>query len=204
MQWPPWGRQDNWSLEAAILWPGSTDAKHWCAKCRVCAARKTVAPHTRAPLHTVQAGFPMQTVAVDILGPLPDSPAGNRYILVAMDYFTRWAEAYPIPNQEAATVAPKLVNEMFLRFSHMQTEHHHQKELYDKRVHGRPFQPGDLVWLHNSHVPPGQSKKLHVPWSGPHKVVKRLSECTYQIQGSQLHVVHFPSHTKTLPFSYPF
>ena len=151
----------------------------------------------------------MQTVAVDILGPLPDSPAGNRYILVAMDYFTRWAEAYPIPNQEAATVAPKLVNEMFLRFSHMQTEHHHQKELYDKRVHGRPFQPGDLVWLHNSHVPPGQSKKLHVPWSGPHKVVKRLSECTYQIQGSRLHVVHFnrlkpfPSHTHSKLCSSP-
>jgi transposase InsO family protein len=59
----------------------------------------------------------MQIVAVDILGPLPNCPAGNRYVLVAMDYFTKWAEAYAIPNQEATTVANKLVNEMFLRFS---------------------------------------------------------------------------------------
>ena len=29
----------------------------------------------------------MQTVAVDIVGPFPTSPAGNNYILVAMDYF---------------------------------------------------------------------------------------------------------------------
>ena len=92
----------------------------------VCAAQKTVAPHTRAPLHTVRAGFPMQTVAVDILGPLLDSPAGNHYILVAMDYFTRWAEAYPIPNQEAATVAPKLVNEILLQFSPPQQLHSNQ------------------------------------------------------------------------------
>ena len=61
----------------------------------------------------------MQIVAADILGPLPESPSKNRYVLVAMDYFTRWAEAYnyAIPNQEAITIATKLVNELFLRFS---------------------------------------------------------------------------------------
>ena len=59
----------------------------------------------------------MQVVAVDIVGPFPTTPASNKYILVAMDYFTRWAEVYAIPNQEAITVANKLVDEMFLRFS---------------------------------------------------------------------------------------
>ena len=39
----------------------------------------------------------MQLVAVDILGPLPESQDGNSYILVVADYFTRWAEAFPIP-----------------------------------------------------------------------------------------------------------
>ena len=58
----------------------------------------------------------MQIVALDIMGPLPKSNQGNRYILVISDYFTRWAEAYGIPNQEAVTVANILVNKFFCRF----------------------------------------------------------------------------------------
>ena len=53
---------------------------------------------------------------MDILGPLPESEAGNSYIMVVGDYFTRWMEAFAIPNQEATTVAEKLV-EVFMRFS---------------------------------------------------------------------------------------
>ena len=37
--------------------------------------------------------------------PLPETADGNKYVLVVVDYFTRWTEAYGIPNQEAATVA---------------------------------------------------------------------------------------------------
>ena len=59
----------------------------------------------------------MQVVAIDILGPLPESTAGNSYILVDGDYFTKWIEAYAIPNQDAVTVAQKLVDQMFCRFS---------------------------------------------------------------------------------------
>ena len=59
----------------------------------------------------------MQLIAVDIYGPLPESEARNSYTLVVADYFTRWVEAYPIPNQEATTVARKLTDELFFRFS---------------------------------------------------------------------------------------
>ena len=58
----------------------------------------------------------MQIVAMDILGPLPESDVGNSYILVVGDYYMQWMEAYPIPNQEATTVATKLVDEFFCRF----------------------------------------------------------------------------------------
>ncbi|GBM01908.1 Retrovirus-related Pol polyprotein from transposon 412 [Araneus ventricosus] len=46
-------------------------------------------------------------MALDILGPFHVTTKGNRYVLVLMDYFTKWAEA--IPDQEALTVAEELV-----------------------------------------------------------------------------------------------
>ena len=58
----------------------------------------------------------MQLVAMDIVGSFPRSSTGNTYILVVADYFTHWTEAYPIPDQEAITVASKLTDEFFFLF----------------------------------------------------------------------------------------
>ena len=76
----------------------------------------------------------MQLVAVDIMGPLPRTSAGNRYILVAGDYFTRWMEAYTIPNQEAVTVAEKLVDNFFCRFSTPEQLHSDQGRQFEAEI----------------------------------------------------------------------
>ena len=105
-------------LKERYYWPGHyADVKSWCKTCDLCTTRKTATPKQKAPLQTFAVGSPMQLVAVDILGPLPESRRGNRYILVAGDHFTHWMEAYAIPNQEAETVAQKLTEELFFRFS---------------------------------------------------------------------------------------
>ena len=56
-------------------------------------------------MQIVKAGSPMERFATDILGELPETENGNKYILVVPDYFTKWTEAFPMPNMEAATVA---------------------------------------------------------------------------------------------------
>ena len=87
-----------------------------------------------APLQTIKAGYPMQGVAVDIIGPLPESETGNKYVLVASDYFTKWTEVYAIPNQEATTVAQKLTDEMFCRFSPPEQLHSDQGRQFESQV----------------------------------------------------------------------
>jgi len=70
-----------------------------------------------------------------------------------------------------------------------------EKELYDHKVHGKPYEKDSLVWLHSSVVKRGKSKKLHLPWSGPYRVAKKLSESTYRVQNVRNKrkklVVHF-------------
>ena len=58
----------------------------------------------------------MERTAIDVLGPLPEIEHGNKYILIAMDYFSKWPKAYALPNQEAVTVVNVLVCLFFARF----------------------------------------------------------------------------------------
>ena len=46
---------------------------------------------------------------MDVLGPFPESNRGNQVMLIVADYFTKWLEAFLLPNKEAETVARKLV-----------------------------------------------------------------------------------------------
>ena len=48
----------------------------------------------RAPMEIVRSGFPMERIAVNILGELPIIERGNRYILMIGDYFTKCYAEY--------------------------------------------------------------------------------------------------------------
>ena len=77
---------------------------------------KTPPRMNRAELENIRVGEPLERVGMDITGPFPVTKYGNKYILVVMDYFTKWVEAYPIPDQESSTVARCLVNNFISRF----------------------------------------------------------------------------------------
>ena len=73
-----------------FYWVGCCQAiDNWCQRCNVCASRKGPHKLKHGPAQMYLSGAPMERVAIDILGPLPETEQGNRYLLVAMDYFTR-------------------------------------------------------------------------------------------------------------------
>ena len=93
----------------------------------------------------------MQMIATDILGPLPLIDNGNSYLIVVTDYFTRWVEAYPIPNQEAVTVANQLTKEFFFRFSLPDQLHSNQGRQFESILISEVCK---LLQIHKSRTTP--------------------------------------------------
>ena len=54
--------------------------------------------------HPVFSCFPNHTVAIDIVGPLIETPSGNQWILTMIDVFTRWPLAVAIPNRKSSVI----------------------------------------------------------------------------------------------------
>ncbi|UYV64922.1 K02A2.6-like [Cordylochernes scorpioides] len=92
------------------------DVERWCKECDRCAASKGPKTRSRGVMREYNMGAPFERIAIDVAGPFPVTEGGNKYILVAMDYSTKWPEAYAIPNQEATTVAKVLMDNLICRF----------------------------------------------------------------------------------------
>ncbi|CAH1254301.1 GIN1 [Branchiostoma lanceolatum] len=89
-----------------FYWPGLTkDVVVHVTCCDTCAKTKTGKRKPRAPLQPSAVGYPNKRIAIDIVGPLPKTSLGNKYVLVLSDYFSKWVEVFPMADETAATVA---------------------------------------------------------------------------------------------------
>ena len=53
---------------------------------------------------------------MDIDGPTPQSTSGHEWLLVVSDHFTKFAQAFPVRNNSAVTLAKKVMDEYICRF----------------------------------------------------------------------------------------
>ena len=75
---------------ARFYWPFMFfDVELHCKSCDLCYARRQPAPAARAPMQVDQPSFPLQRVEVHIMGPIPRTERGNKYIASITDYFTK-------------------------------------------------------------------------------------------------------------------
>lgn len=91
------------------------DIVAWVNACLDCAMRKMTPNSAAGELNTITVSRPFEIVGADILGPLPRTIKGNRYILVFTDHFTKWIEASAIPKQDATTIAECFIEDIQCR-----------------------------------------------------------------------------------------
>ena len=105
------------NVKRRFLWPGMTrDVQDFVMTCDSCAKYKTDGQKRRGALKDFRVGLPMERVCADIVGPFPKSVSGNKYGLVVTDCFTKFVEIFPMPNQEAGTVAQIMVRDFFTKY----------------------------------------------------------------------------------------
>ena len=104
------------SVKNRFWWPGvCTDVMDYVRSCPRCQARKGNANKTWAPLRPSQPmDYPWQRIALDI-AQLP-SCHGYEFVLVVVDYFSKWVEAFPLRNKSASTIAKVLLENVIFRF----------------------------------------------------------------------------------------
>ena len=97
-------------IQHEFFWPQmGKEIRHWVRTCDICQKSAPPGWASRVPLGTISsAETPFQRVAIDLSGPMPRTGKGNAYVLCVVDYATRYPEAVPLKNIEAATVAEAL------------------------------------------------------------------------------------------------
>lgn len=84
--------------------------------CHTCQTRKRPTTQPSGSLRSIPpATAPFQRVGIDFLGPFPPSERNHRWIIVAIDYMTRYAETQAIPVATAEEVADFFLQRILLR-----------------------------------------------------------------------------------------
>ena len=107
------------------------DVEQYCRECTKCQQSKLSMPQ-RAPLTSLPIGRPWKMVAVNILE-VPLSTNNNRYLLVVQNYYTKWAEAVPLPDQTAARITGELI-QVFSIFGHPKILHSDQGRNFESSI----------------------------------------------------------------------
>lgn len=95
-------------------WPQMyEDIREYVKSCDQCQRRGK--PRRNEPLHPIVIGKPFYQIGIDIVGPLPRTANGNRYIVVAIDYLTKWPEAKALIEATAEQVAQFIYDDIICR-----------------------------------------------------------------------------------------
>ncbi|GJY40001.1 reverse transcriptase domain-containing protein [Tanacetum coccineum] len=102
-------------FDSGFYWPTIyKDAHDFVTRCDICQRQGKISQRDEMPENSIQVCEIFDMWGIDFMGPFPSS-RGNKYILVAVDYLSKWVEAKALPTNDARVVC-KFLKSLFARF----------------------------------------------------------------------------------------
>nr|GEV54237.1 reverse transcriptase domain-containing protein [Tanacetum cinerariifolium] len=105
------------AIRLGYYWPTMhKDARDMIRKCSDCQIHRPVARHPQQSLTPITALWPFYKWGIDIVGPFPEGPGKVKFLILAMDYFTKWIEAKAVATITGGQVKKFLWDNIVCRF----------------------------------------------------------------------------------------
>ncbi|XP_021768330.1 uncharacterized protein LOC110732666 [Chenopodium quinoa] len=188
------------ALRARYYWPTMIqDAKGLVQKCEKCQKFAPVIHRPSRDLQPILNPLLFSQWGLDILGPFPEAPYQKKWLIVGIDYFSKWIEAEAASNItkqtwksaqkafELTSSQPKKMNQLMkgsLDFldevrdsarDKMVVYKQKTNKFYNRRVQERHLKVGDLVLRNAAAVQKSRIHgKLSANWEGPYEIYDEL------------------------------
>ena len=107
------------AMSETYWWHGmTTQIRDLLKTCILCQRVGATSPHAVQDMQTVSHhGYGIfYRWGLDFIGELPESRNGNKFVLVMIDYYSKWVEAIPLPTCDAAATAREVLINLIARF----------------------------------------------------------------------------------------
>ncbi|GJX11599.1 reverse transcriptase domain-containing protein [Tanacetum coccineum] len=105
------------AMRSGYYWPTMhRDARDMILKCKDCQVHRPVPRNPQQPLTPITSPWPFYKWGIDIAGPFPEGPGKVKFLIVAMDYFTKWIEAKAVATISGGQVKKFVWDNIVCRF----------------------------------------------------------------------------------------